>query len=236
MYKHILLSTLKIKGGVKVERAQRRIPDGGLREDFEIQKDRVVRIESQDLEWRRFNSKDLRFTIMKNPQSRKITLSGARIEGDLIIDGLNDSLKEINIVDCEISGRVAIYNLKVRKITISGNASSVEVVNSEVRDLHICGEVDDEISLFNVGMKDSHIEINGSSRIVRLKNLHANELKFKVFKCALINGRELFVDTFFLPTDREVSLQRVNVKTLYFLQNGNSLGMAYSLKNAKLQF
>lgn len=236
MYKHTLLSTLKIKGGVNMEITKSRSLESGLREDFKIQEDEIVRIDSDSLNWRRFTSKDLRITVMKNSHRQEITLSGGVVKGNLIIDGLNDDMEEINIIDCQVEGKIAIYSLKARKVTITGSASSVELINCRVKDLHLCGEVDDEILLANVGMKDSEIEINGSSRTVRMKNIQADKFKFKVFKCALINGRELFINLFFLPTDRSVSLRRINSNKLYFLRNGNSVGVAYQIKDASLEF
>ena len=237
MYKHIL-RTLKIKGGITL-RVVRKDLEKRKRNDFEIEKRKVVRVSNETINWSRFEAKNLRFSTVGESNRNSfvsIVLDGGVVDGDLVIDGAGQSVDKIKFINCRVSGEILIHGVEARKLTIAARAGSLKIVDSDIKDVHICGQIEDDISLMRLKRKDSIIEINGSSKIVRLREVKGSQLKFETFNSDLINGKGLDFEDFYLPTDHIVNLKRINFDKLYFLKEGNEIGLAYDLVNAKIEF
>ena len=207
------------------------------REEFGFKFDRNEKIGNSSLNWSQFEAKNLRFSIMKQEGKLiDIVLNGGIVDGDLIIDGINQRVRSIRIIDCKVSGRVSIYSTKAKEITIAANSSTVELIDCDVKSLDICGQIDDDVSLVKLRNKNGEIELNGHSKIVRMREVNAESLKFSNFEADLISGQRVCVNEINLPTDNAVDLRRINSDKIRFFRNRNKIGLAYELKNAKLEF
>ncbi len=207
------------------------------RKEFGFKFDRNEKIGNSSLNWSQFEAKNLRFSIMQQEGKLiDIVLNGGIVDGDLIIDGINQRVRSIRIIDCQVSGRISIYSTKAKKITIAANSSTVELIDCDIEELHLCSQVDDDISLVKLKNKDASIELNGYSKIVRLREVNGESLKFSNFEADLISGQRVYVNEINLPTDNSVDLRKIYSDKIRFFRNRNKIGLAYELKNAKLEF
>lgn len=205
--------------------------------DEEFRKDVSVieEIEDKNLNWNNFKVGDIVINCKENCKKASINLDGGMIDGHLTINGFHQKLAGIKIIDIEAK-KIAIYNLDAKKIEITGRVETIEIINSNVDDCHICGETEKSILLLRSGSRTSSFEINGYVETLKLRNIIANDFKIKLFNCNEIKGANIKIKELYLPTDWNSELKFIDVKELYLFRSGETTGTIYNLKNTTLKF
>lgn len=192
-------------------------------------------IEDKKINWRNFKAADAVIKCKENCRKVSINLDGIVIDGNLTINGLHQKLNSIEIINVEAQ-KVVIYNVKAKKIEITGNVGNIEIINSSADDYHICGEIEKSIFLTRSGSRKSSFELNGCARNVRLKNVMANDFKIKSFKCDKLIGEDIKIKKLHLSTDWKSKLKAVDIEELHLFNSKKATGVIYNLKNATLKF
>ncbi len=197
--------------------------------------DRNEKIGNTSLNWNRFRAKNLHVSIRKDKRTRSIdvVLDGGFIDGDLIINGLDQKIRSVRIINCQVSGKISIYSVKAKEITIISNCFGIDLVDSDINALHICSQVSSKINL--VKLNCLKVELNGHSEIVDLKRVCAERLTIDSFETNFIAGNNLNIKKIKVFTDSRLDLKRLTSNKIYFYRRGSQPGIIHGLKNARLK-
>ncbi len=197
----------------------------GVRKNFKINDKVSFQMKKiERLEWNNFESKSLSIFLMgdgfEDKENISIILDSGKIDGDLMIDGFNHEVDVLDI-NCEVSGKINIFNVQARKIKINGAALSLKIERClEVKDMILSTEVRKSISVHSFqGLTDSRLLINGSAKLLSLKLIKVSDLSIPTALFEEVRGDSIEADQFNFPTKlmegKEVVLiEGVSVKIL----------------------
>ncbi len=150
-------------------------------------------------------------------QKALIALTDGDIDGDLVIDGANNKIRELLIRNCSVSRKIKVINLRADKVEIIGNAENVVLENVVAKDIHICGEVKDSVIVKNIENSEGDVEINGFAKEVLAVNIHINLLDMKRIDCERIKGKLVEVDKIFVNyTNIDIEFDNLTADHFYF--------------------
>jgi hypothetical protein len=171
----------------------------------------------------------------KNTPKQKalIALVDGDVEGDLIIDGANNQVRELLIRNCSISGEIKIFNLKADKIEVTGNANNIILENVIADQTNLCLELKESIIVKNIVNPKKDIEIDGFAKEIIIVNVQVSILDMRVSDFEKIKGRLVKANSIFIPSTN-IEFDNLTADHLYFFRE-NSKGEFSHLINSSLR-
>ena len=206
--------------------------------DFELQKPVLDKVEEGEvIHWNDFQSKDIKFLVLDKDtpkQKALIALVDGEVEGDLIIDGSNNKVRELLIHNCSVSGEIKVFNLRADKLEVTGSANNIILDNVVAKQTDFCVEVKESIIVKNIENSEGDMEINGFAKEVLAVNININLLNMKMIDCKRIKGKLVVADKIFVNyTKVDIEFDDLTADHFYF-KDDSGRGLSH-LVNSSLR-
>lgn len=176
--------------------------------------------QSNSVNWSMFKAKSVRLGVFletgAHTNKPSIILKDGSISGDLIISRMSETyedIAQINIFECDVSGKVKISGIKTEKIEISGFFEKVELVNVYAKEIHFSGEVGDLI-IREIDDQSMNFEANGYAERVLVKNGLFNALEFTAFSSKSMILKRVEGARIILPQIKQEGIKKVSSMSL----------------------
>ncbi len=204
--------------------------------DFETGSSVEIEVESGDsFCWDGLNLNDVEFNLFNASfgKSSRIKIVDTVVNGDLFIHGAGVDLEVVEIINCEISGKIVLENIRAGKIRIVGRANFLDFRKVDFGDIYICGEF--KAGIIMDSLNGIEIEVNGYSSDVFLNDLKLAKVKFLNFHSDLIEGWGLDIGEASIPTGNKINFGGVTFNYLNLLDGNKKTGSIYHLRDAYLR-
>ena len=195
--------------------------NSGLRKGFEITErySRVIN-EMDSINWKNFKSKAIKLGVISERlatvRKPSIVIKNGNISGDLIITRMSETveeLTEIKISDCQVSGKVKLSGVRVKKIEVIGDFNRLELINLSADEIYVCGEIK-ELMIRNITDKKVDVEVNGFADKVTIENNLFHALEFLTFRSNSVRIRNIEGERLNLPKIKRRNIKSVGVINL----------------------
>lgn len=213
------------------KRLQKNKEDGFIIDSNDL---RVEMCAGRVISWSNFRTKDLFFDMSNSEigKSGLVSLNNGFIKGDLHVFGAGVDVRNFEVNNCEVDGKIVFDSVRIGNIKIVGKSSFLDFNKVDFGEIYGCGEFRKGIIMNR--LKGNSVEINGYTDEVFLDELKLEKLKFLTFECNLIEGWNLQVTEADLPFSQKVLLDNVSIEHLNMIEKSEVVGSIYNLKNANL--